>query len=73
MARIESLDQLRTLYGEARERSRRKVLPVLDIHCRTFIALSPLLMLGTFGADGRGDVTPRGDAPGFVQIEDEPC
>lgn len=71
MARIESLDQLRTIYGEARERSRRKVLPALDVHCRSFIALSPLMMMGTFGADGRGDVTPRGDAPGFVAIEDE--
>ena len=71
MARIESLDQLRTHYGEARERSLRKVLPGLDTHCRNFIALSPLLMLGTFGADGRGDVTPRGDAPGFVQVADD--
>jgi len=71
MARIDSLASLRAIYGEPRERSLRKVLPVLDTHCRSFIALSPLLMLGTFGADGRGDVTPRGDAPGFVQIEDE--
>ena len=71
MARIDSLATLRAIYGEPRERSLRKVLPALDTHCRSFIALSPLLMLGTFGADGRGDVTPRGDAPGFVQIEDE--
>jgi len=71
MARIDSLEQLRAIYGEPRERSRRKVLPALDTHCRSFIALSPLLMMGTFGTDGRGDVTPRGDAPGFVEIEDD--
>jgi len=71
MARIDSIATLRAIYGEPRERSQRKVLPALDPHCRDFIALSPLLMLGTFGADGGGDVTPRGDAPGFVLIEDD--
>lgn len=70
MGRIASVEQLRTLYAEPRERSRRKVLPALDSHCRTFIGLSPLVMLASFGADGRADVTPRGDAPGFVGVED---
>lgn len=71
MARIDSLDQLRNLYPEPRERSRRKVLPALDVHCRSIIALSPLVMVASFGADGRADVTPRGDAPGFVRVEDD--
>ncbi|ADH89805.1 pyridoxamine 5'-phosphate oxidase-related FMN-binding protein [Ancylobacter novellus DSM 506] len=70
MARLTSPEQLRALYASPRERSRRKVLPVLDPHCRTFIGLSPLVMLASFGADRRADVTPRGDAPGFVQVED---
>lgn len=71
MSRITSLDQLRALYATPRERSRRKVLPVLDTHCRSLIALSPLVMVGSFGADGRADVTPRGDAPGFVEVADD--
>ncbi|MCB4769454.1 pyridoxamine 5'-phosphate oxidase family protein [Ancylobacter sp. Lp-2] len=71
MARITSPEELRAIYGEARERSRRKVLPALDIHCRRLIAISPLVMVGSYGADGRADVTPRGDAPGFVVAEDE--
>ncbi|MBS7537782.1 pyridoxamine 5'-phosphate oxidase family protein [Ancylobacter lacus] len=70
MARITRLDDLRALYGEARERSRRKVLPALDAHCRRFVALSPLVMLATYGADGRADVTPRGEAAGFVRVEE---
>ncbi|GLK86621.1 pyridoxamine 5'-phosphate oxidase family protein [Ancylobacter defluvii] len=70
MARITSLEALRAHYGEARERSRRKVLPALDVHCQRLISLSPLVMLGSFGADGRADVTPRGDAPGFIAVED---
>jgi PPOX class probable FMN-dependent enzyme len=71
MARVETLEQLRTLYPQPRERSLRKVLPALDTHCRALIARSPLVMLASFGTDGRADVTPRGDAPGFVQVEDE--
>ncbi|GAB4068073.1 pyridoxamine 5'-phosphate oxidase family protein [Ancylobacter sonchi] len=71
MARITSPEELRAIYGEARERSRRKVLPALDIHCQHLIAVSPLVMVGSYGADGRADVTPRGDAPGFVVAEDE--
>ena len=71
MSRITSAEALRSLYGEARERSVRKQLPALDRHCRRFIGLSPFLLLATQGADGLGDVTPRGDAPGFVAVEDE--
>ncbi|QIB32814.1 pyridoxamine 5'-phosphate oxidase family protein [Ancylobacter pratisalsi] len=71
MARITSLEQLRSLYAEPRDRSRRKVLPALDGHCRRFIGLSPLVMMASFGASARADVTPRGDAPGFVHVEDE--
>ncbi|MBB3771823.1 hypothetical protein FHS55_002432 [Angulomicrobium tetraedrale] len=71
MSHITTLDQLRALYGEPRERSRRKVLGRLDAHCRALIALSPLVMVGSFGPDGRADVTPRGDAAGFVAIADD--
>jgi uncharacterized protein len=35
------------------------------------IGLSPFLLLATTGPDGLGDVTPRGDAPGFVAVEDD--
>ena len=36
------------------------------------IELSPFLIIGTMGADGLTDVSPRGEAPGFVQaIDDE--
>lgn len=70
MAPITRLEDLRALYGEVRERSRRKVLPAIDPHSRAFIGFAPLVMLSSMGADGRADVTPRGDAPGFVVVED---
>lgn len=71
MARITDPDTLRSLYGEARERSVRKQMPRLDRHARRFVELSPFVLLATCGPDGLGDVTPRGDAPGFVAIEDD--
>lgn len=43
----------------------------LDEHCQAFIARSPFLLLATAGADGRCDVSPRGDGPGFVLVLDE--
>jgi PPOX class probable FMN-dependent enzyme len=61
---------LRACYPSPVERSVRKTLPALDQHMRAFIALSPFLCLGTSG-EGGGDVTPRGDAPGWVQVLDE--
>ena len=63
--------ELRDLLGQPSELVIRKQLPTLDAHCRAFIALSPFLLLGTTAHDGMGDVSPRGDAPGFVQVLDE--
>lgn len=71
MSRIETLDQLRAVYKPANARSVAKVIPLLDAHCRRFIALSPFLLLATGSADGTSDVSPRGDAPGFVAVEDD--
>jgi len=60
---------LRQHYPPAIDRAQRKVLPTLDQHCRRFIELSPLVCLGTTSPAG-ADVSPRGDAPGFVHILD---
>ncbi|MBV9356644.1 MAG: pyridoxamine 5'-phosphate oxidase family protein, partial [Chloroflexi bacterium] len=68
---ITSVDQLRELVGEPSERARQKQLARLDVHCRAFIARSPFLLLGTADADGRCDVSPKGDRPGFVFVPDE--
>jgi hypothetical protein len=43
----------------------------LDVHCREFVARSPFLLLATSGATGQCDVSPKGDAPGFVLVLDE--
>ncbi|WP_029004340.1 pyridoxamine 5'-phosphate oxidase family protein [Azorhizobium doebereinerae] len=71
MSRIETLDQLRTHYKPVSSRAAQKVLARLDRHCMSFIGLSPFVMLATSSAAGALDVTPRGDHPGFVGIEDD--
>jgi PPOX class probable FMN-dependent enzyme len=43
----------------------------IDRHARDFIARSPFLCIATSNAKGRADVSPRGDAPGFVQVLDD--
>ncbi len=72
MAAIDSLEALRAHYRAPSERSRRKAIDRLDAHCRTFIAHAPFLVIGTAAANGGpGDVSPRGDGPGFVHVVDD--
>jgi hypothetical protein len=66
-----SVDQLQSYIGTPMELALRKAIPHLDRHCRAFIARSPFVSIGTAAANGRADVSPRGDAPGFVQVLDD--
>jgi PPOX class probable FMN-dependent enzyme len=69
--RLTSIAELRALLGAPSERAVRKQLGALDAHCRAFVERSPFMLLGTSGLDGRCDVSPKGDLPGFVLIEDD--
>ncbi len=71
MSRIETLEALRTIYAQPKGRTLDKVLHRLDRHCRHFISLSPFVLLATCDAKGAMDVSPRGDHPGFVGVEDD--
>src|SRR5580765_6270562 len=62
---------LREIVGEPLERSIRKERNNIDEPCRAFIARSPFLLMATSGLDGTCDVSPKGDAPGFVKALDE--
>jgi len=57
--------------GTPSERTQRKDRRGLDAESRRFIALSPFLLISTSGADGTCDVSPKGDAPGFVRVIDD--
>lgn len=69
---IESREQLRTIYKTPAPDagSIRKELKQLDGHCRSFIAKSPFVLIGSSDGRGNADVTPKGDRPGFAAIID---
>lgn len=68
---LETETALREIYGTPGDLAARKQLAYLDKHARRFIELSPFLVISTQGADGLGDVSPKGDAPGFVAVLDD--
>src|SRR4051812_24872140 len=57
--------------GTPSERAQLKDRAGFDAESRRFIALSPFLLISTSAADGTCDVSPKGDAPGFVQVLDD--
>jgi uncharacterized protein len=61
---------LSTLYPAPSALAKAKQIDHLDKHCRRFIELSPFLCLGSTNAEGKTDVSPRGDPPGFVKVLD---
>lgn len=69
--RITSVAQLRALVGEPSAVTPLKLGTTLDDTARDFIARSPFLLLATSDAQGRLDVSPKGDPAGFVLVEDE--
>lgn len=48
-----------------------KTLSALDRHCLTFIKRAPFVLISSSDAAGRMDISPKGDAPGFVKVLDE--
>lgn len=63
--------QLRELYDAPMERALRKQLDRLDEMARRLIELTPLVLVGSHGAGGACDVTPRGGSAGFVTVLDD--
>jgi PPOX class probable FMN-dependent enzyme len=68
--RITHIGQLEALFGEVGQASLRKEVDLVHPAYRAMIEASPFAVLATAGPDGL-DASPRGDAPGFVQVPDE--
>jgi len=68
---VEDLEELREIYGPPNDRSVKKQLSRFDKYCRAFIARSPFLVIASSDPSGRCDASPKGDAPGFVQVLDD--
>jgi PPOX class probable FMN-dependent enzyme len=67
---IRTPEALREIVGETKPGVARKVGAELDEFGVEFIARSPFLVLSTADAAGNLDASPKGDAPGFVVLED---
>lgn len=69
--RITTIEQLRTRIGEPSPLVPQKLWKSLNEVAVGFIKQSPFLLLATADANGNMDVSPKGDGPGFVAIENE--
>ena len=69
--RIASVEALREIVGPTIPKVELKVSDRIDEFARAYIEKSPFLVLSTADHEGRQDASPKGDAPGFVEIEDE--
>jgi hypothetical protein len=65
-----TVEQLESLLGELSPASLKKEVPFVHPHYRALIEASPFAVLATTGPGGL-DASPRGDAPGFVVVENE--
>lgn len=65
---VEDDETLRSRYASPRF---LPVLDQLDRSCRLFIAHSPIVIIGSTQPGNGIDISPRGDAPGFVRVLDD--
>jgi len=67
---IRDVATLERLYGAPAGAAVEKEMAYIHPHYRTLIEASPFVVLATCGPEGL-DTSPRGDAAGFVAVEDE--
>lgn len=67
---LATLADLEALYAQPAGASLAKEVDYLHPYYRAFVEASPFCLLSTMNDKG-GDCSPRGDAPGFVQILDD--
>ena len=70
MARIDSVTALRSIIGIPNALVPLKIHNELNDRATEFIGRSPMFLLSTSGMDGSPTVSPKGDEPGFVSVED---
>lgn len=68
---VTSAEQLAELYRAPSRIAASKKSATLDEASAGIIARSPFVLIGTDGADGGLDVSPRGGPPGFVRLLDD--
>lgn len=70
MARITTKEELRRVIAEPRPAAHVKILDALDDQSVEFLKRCPFALVGTTAEDGTIEVSPKGDEPGFIRMED---
>lgn len=65
---IKNETQLRAQFGETTESIWAKATDFISEPMNKFIGLSPFCSIASCDKQGRTDISPRGDAPGFVSV-----
>ncbi len=68
---VTSADDISAVMGKPSQKVVRKVADHVDDLARGFIAKSPFLVLGSLGAEGHFEMSPKGDPAGFVKVLDD--
>lgn len=68
--RIRNEEELRKVISEPSPVLVQKIFDHVDRYARQFIESSTLIFISTVDSEGGVDVSPKGDAAGFVSIED---
>jgi uncharacterized protein len=69
--RIETLAQFREVMRPPSHLVTDKETDRFDHYCRDFIERSPFVLVASTDGYGKIDVSPKGDAPGFVEVLDD--
>jgi PPOX class probable FMN-dependent enzyme len=69
--KVDSVEQLQAIVGQPHPFTSKKVLDALDEASIAFIRRSSFIVIGTADAEGNLDTSPKGDGPGFVEVQDE--
>src|SRR5262245_61129529 len=70
MARLSSIADLRRVIAEPKPATFTKISKALDEQSIEFLKRCPFALVATTSADGTIEVSPKGDEPGFIRIED---
>ena len=67
---VNTPEQIEEVLGDPLPGVADKIGSALDPVSEDFLRHSPLVLVSTVDAEGRLDVSPKGDAPGFCHVED---
>jgi len=68
---IRTVEEYRELRGDGSHWLYDKSMKMIDDHIRDFLAMTTFITVASSDAEGRMDVSPKGDPAGFIQVVDD--